>query len=200
MRLIIATRNKGKFREIKKILGGLSIKIISLNELNNRIKIKEDGRSFFENAFKKAEAVSRKYPFDYVVGEDSGLEVKYLGNRPGIQSRRYSGKNSTDLKNNLKLLKELEGIKKKERIARFSCVIALVKGSRLVKRFEGKLSGFINDKIVGRRGFGYDPIFYLPRYKKTIAQMPLKEKNKISHRAKAFTKLKKFLVNQLKLK
>jgi XTP/dITP diphosphohydrolase len=198
MRLIIATKNKGKFREIKNILKGLKVKVISLNELPDTIKIKEDGRSFFENALKKAKAVSKIYQTDLVVGEDSGLEVKYLDNRPGIYSKRYSGKNSTDLKNNLKLLKELEGLEKKDRKAYFRCTIALVKGSKLLKKFEGRLAGFINERITGRGGFGYDPVFYLPKYKKTVAQLPLREKNKISHRAKAFLKLKNFLVNYLK--
>lgn len=193
MRLIIATKNKGKFREIKKILGGLRIKVISLNELDEKISIRENGKTFFENALKKAMAVSKKYPLELIAGEDSGLEVRILDNRPGIFSRRYSGGNSNDKKNNLKILRELEGLKRKDRKACFRCVIALVKGVKPLKKFEGRLPGFIHDRAVGKGGFGYDPVFYLSRYKKTVAQLFLAEKNRISHRAKAFSKLKKFL-------
>ena len=106
MRLIIATRNKGKLREVKHILRGLRIKLISLDELKANLKIKEDGETFFQNALKKAMAVSKIYPHDLVLGEDSGLEVRYLNNRPGIFSKRYAGKNSTDYRNNLKLLRD----------------------------------------------------------------------------------------------
>ena len=198
MRLIIATKNKGKFREIKKILRGFKIKIVFLGELNENIKITEDGNSFLENAKKKAMAVSKKYPFDLVAGEDSGLEVRCLDNKPGIFSKRYSGKGSTDFKNNLKLLKELKGIERKERRAMFRCVIALVCGENIVKKFEGKVSGYISDEPAGTGGFGYDPVFYLSSYKKTMSQMPLKKKNEISHRAKAFRKLEKYLAKYLK--
>lgn len=199
MRLIIATKNEGKLREIKAILKGLRLPIISLKALNDKITIRETSTTFFANALKKALAVSKKYPHDLVVGEDSGLEVVYLGYKPGVFSKRYSGKNATDFKNNVKLLKELSGLDKKHRKAYFRCVIALVRDSKLIKKFEGCLSGFIYDKIVGNHGFGYDPIFYLPKYKKTVAQLPSKEKNKVSHRAKAFLKLKKFLANYSKI-
>jgi XTP/dITP diphosphohydrolase len=196
-RLIIATKNKSKFKEIKKILKGIGIKIISLNDLDKEIKIKEDGKSFFENALKKALRVSFFYKDDYIVGEDSGLEVFSLKGRPGIFSRRFAGKSATDRENNLKLLKELEGKNKKERKAHFFCCVVLVKNKKLLKKFEGELKGYINQKMEGKKGFGYDPIFYLPKYKKTVAQLSLKEKNKISHRAKAFEKLKKYLEKML---
>ncbi len=200
MRLIIATRNKGKLREAKHILRGLRIKLISLDELKANLKIKEDGETFFQNALKKAMAVSKIYPHDLVLGEDSGLEVRYLNNRPGIFSKRYAGKNSTDYRNNLKLLRELKGVKKTQRRACYRCVAVLAKSSKIMKKFEGKLCGIINDKMVGENGFGYDPIFYLPKYRKTVAQLSLKEKNQVSHRAKAFEKLKKFLASYLKNK
>jgi len=200
MRLIIATQNKNKFREIKKIFKGLSIKLVYLGQLNKAISIEEDGKSFFENALKKAQACSLVYKDDLVVGEDSGLQVPYLGNRPGVLSKRYAGKKPTDLNNNLRILKELEGLKKKDRKANFRCVIALVKNGKLIKKFEATLVGIINDRILGKNGFGYDPVFYLPQYKKTVAQFSLAEKNKISHRAKVFLKLKKFLASYLKNK
>lgn len=197
MRLIIATKNKGKLREIKKILQGVGIPIISLNQLDRKFNIKENGKTFRANAVKKAIAVSKVYPDDYVVGEDSGLEVQFLGGGPGVYSRRYSGKGSSDKKNNLKILRELQSVDRKNRRACFCCWASLFKNARLVKSFSGKLNGFISDKIRGTAGFGYDPVFYLPKYKKTAAQLPRNEKNKISHRAKAFSKLREYLTGQV---
>lgn len=196
MRLIAATKNKGKLREIKKLLKGLKLEIVSLNEVAPRMRIKENGKTFFENALIKAKRVSKHFPQDFVAGEDSGLEVNILGNRPGIYSKRYAGKHATDLKNNLKLLKELEGAPKRRRRARFRCIIALVKEKKLIRKFEGILTGFIYHEIKGKGGFGYDPVMYVPFYKKTVAQLPLSAKNKISHRAKAFQKLNKYLLKQ----
>jgi len=192
-RLIVATKNRSKFKEIKEILKEIGIKVVSLNDLNKKIKIKEDGKSFFENALKKALRVSSFYKDDYVVAEDSGLEVFSLGGKPGIFSKRFAGKNANDKKNNLKLLKKLQGKGLKERRARFFCCAVLVKNKKFLKKFEGTLTGYINQKIEGKRGFGYDPIFHLPKYKKTVAQLSSREKNKISHRAKAFERLKKYL-------
>ena len=190
MRLIIATRNKGKLREIKHILDGRNLQIVFLSQLKKNFRIKEDGVTFLENALKKAMSVSRAYPDDLVAGEDSGLEVEYLGGKPGIFSKRYSGKGATDLKNNLKLLRKLKKVEKKKRRARFLCVIALAKNGKLIK---DKIEGIINKEMKGESGFGYDPVFYLPHYKKTVAQFPLSKKNKISHRARAFRKLRNYL-------
>lgn len=195
-RLIIATGNKDKFKEIKNILQDLDINITYLKRLKRKVIIREEGKTFFANAKLKAEAVSFLYPEDFVVGEDSGLEVEFLNNKPGIFSRRYAGENSTYLKNNLKLLKELKNVEGKERKARFISCIVLAKNKKLLKMFKGKLCGFIHTKIEGRSGFGYDPIFYLPRYKTTVANLSGEEKNRISHRAKAFNKLKNFLIRK----
>lgn len=194
MRLIIATQNNSKLKEIKAILKGVDLEIISLAQLEDKFYIKENGKNFIENAFKKALPVSKKYPQDLVIGEDSGLEVKYLDNQPGIYSKRYSGRKATDLKNNIKLLKALEGIKKAKRKARFCCTLAVAQNGKLIKEIDGYLLGLIHDKLEGKNGFGYDPVFYLAKYKKTVAQMPSKIKNKISHRAKAFNELKRFLL------
>jgi len=200
MRLIIATKNRNKLKEIKKILKGLNIELLCLADLRPNLRIKEDGKTFFDNALKKAKAVSKIYKDTLVLGEDSGIEVEYLGGKPGVLSKRFSGKNSNDHKNNFKLLKLLKNVPFKKRKAQFRCTIALTKNKKLIAKFEGKLCGYINDKAVGKNGFGYDPVFYLPRYKKTVAQLPLREKNKISHRAKAFYKLKKFLAKYIKNK
>ncbi|MBU0694434.1 MAG: RdgB/HAM1 family non-canonical purine NTP pyrophosphatase [Candidatus Omnitrophica bacterium] len=196
MRLIIATKNNGKLREIKEILKGIDIAIVSLNQLDKKFRIIENGKSFLENALKKTMTVSKFFKDDYVVGDDSGLEVDCLQGAPGIFSKRYSGRNATYLKNNLKILRELQGIEKSKRRAHFCCFLTLVKDSRLIRVFEGNLKGIISEEIKGQEGFGYDPIFYLPKYKKTVAQLSLKEKNKISHRAKAFGKLKKYLISR----
>ncbi|MBN2484264.1 MAG: RdgB/HAM1 family non-canonical purine NTP pyrophosphatase [Candidatus Omnitrophica bacterium] len=198
MRLIIATENRGKMREIKKILRGIKIKTVSLADLDRTFSIKETGRTFGANAYKKAKVVSRYYPDDLVVGEDSGLEVFSLDNRPGVFSRRYSGEQATDEKNNRKLLEELEHCNKRLRGAQYTCAIAAVKNGKLLFACEGNLSGIIGSTPKGRGGFGYDPVFYLARYKKTVAQLPLREKNKISHRARGFKKFKKFLARYLK--
>ncbi|MCM8788121.1 MAG: RdgB/HAM1 family non-canonical purine NTP pyrophosphatase [Candidatus Omnitrophica bacterium] len=193
MRLIIATKNLDKFREIKQILSGIKIPVLSLNDITKTINIKETGKTFFENAFKKAYFLSKVYQNDLVVGEDSGLVVHYLGGKPGVYSKRYSGKNYTYHKNNLKILKQLKDVEYKKRKAYFVCVLVLLKNGKLLKKYEGRLYGYIAREAKGSLGFGYDPIFYLPKYKKTVAQLSPKQKNKISHRAKAFLKLKNHL-------
>jgi XTP/dITP diphosphohydrolase len=197
MKLIIATQNKGKMREIKKILKLPGLKIVSLCELSFDDSIKENGKTFFENALKKAVLVSKHFPSALVVGEDSGLEVVALGNRPGIFSKRYSGTRSSDELNNKKVLRQLKDIPFSKRKARFCCTIALVRNGKLLKKIVGTLSGYIAPKSAGSNGFGYDPIFYLSRHKKTVAQLSLNQKNTLSHRAQAFRKLKSYLADYL---
>jgi len=193
MRLIIATKNKGKLREIKEILKGINMRIVFLSELKKRFRIVENGKTFTENAIKKAVSVSKAYPRDYVLGEDSGLVVNYLGGLPGVYSKRYAGKSGNSKKNNAKLLKKLCGVAIAKRGAYFCCDLILVRAGKVIERFEGRLKGCIHTESKGTNGFGYDPVFYLPQYKKTVAQLPLAVKNKISHRAKAFQKLKAYL-------
>ncbi len=195
MRLIVATKNKNKLKEIKGILRALEVSIVSLNELEKKFHIVENGKTFRENAFRKALPVSRHYKDNYVLGEDSGLEVNYLNQAPGIYSKRYSGPKATYKSNNKKLLENLKGVPAAKRQAAFRCCLVLAYNGKLVKVFEGILSGRISDKARGENGFGYDPVFYLTDYKKTVAQLPLSRKNKISHRAKAFRKLKTYLKN-----
>jgi len=166
---------------------------LCLKDLDKKFNIREDKKTFFENALKKAITISKVYKDDLVVGEDSGLVVDYIYPRPGVYSKRYAGKNTTYLKNNLKLLRELEGVKFKDRGAKFICSVVLARNAKLIKSFEGSVRGFISEKIKGDNGFGYDPVFYLPKFKKTFAELPLGVKNKISHRAKAFNLLKKYL-------
>ncbi len=194
MRLIIATKNSSKMKEIRDILSDLRVEILSLLDLPEKFLIVEDGETFFENAMKKSISVSNVYRNDYVVGEDSGIEVEHLKGKPGVHSKRYSGKDATDLKNNYKLLKKLNNLPIDKRKARFVCCLSLAKGGKEILRLRGDLRGRIYNRLVGREGFGYDPLFYLPQLKKTTAQLAPGQKNKISHRTKAFLKLKEFLL------
>lgn len=194
MKLIVATKNRDKFREIKSILSGIGFSIISLNELEKKFHIVENGKTFQENAFKKALPVSRYYRDTYVLGEDSGLEVDYLNAAPGIYAKRYSGPKATYESNNKKLLKNLQGVPAKKRGAVFCCCLVLAYNGKLIKVFDGRLQGRIFDKTRGENGFGYDPVFYLSGYKKTLAELTLVRKNKISHRGKAFQKLRTYLI------
>jgi len=193
MRLIIATNNDSKLKEIKAILKGIDCQIISLKQLPRKIRIVENGKTFAENAVKKAVAVSKLYADDYALGEDSGLEVDFLRGAPGVRSKRYASAGGDQTKNNRKLLKALANVPEAKRGACFRCTLALVKNRKVVRIFEGRLRGKISTAATGGNGFGYDPVFYLTSYKKTVAQLPLDVKNKISHRARAFNKLKKYL-------
>ncbi len=198
MRLIIATKNKDKFQEIEKILYGINLSLVCLSDLPKKFKLVENGTTFLENALKKTLPVSKFYKNDYVLGEDSGLEVDFLNGAPGIHSKRYSGKNSTYNSNNKKLIKALSSIHVKQRSANFRCCLVLTKNGKLVKEFNGILKGTIHNKPEGNNGFGYDPVLYLPGYKKTVAQISPALKNRISHRGKAFRKLKRYILTEMK--
>ncbi|MBN2120977.1 MAG: RdgB/HAM1 family non-canonical purine NTP pyrophosphatase [Candidatus Omnitrophica bacterium] len=194
--LIIATANKKKFKEIKKILGKNTFRIKYLLDFKERPRIVESGRSFFENARIKAIKTSLFYD-SLALGEDSGLQVLALGGRPGIFSSRFAGKTADDKKNIDKLLKELKGVAYPKRKARFFCCAVLAYKGKVVGKFEGSLQGFISFKTEGGSGFGYDPVFFVPELKKTLAQVPPKVKNRLSHRYKAISKFSKFLRNYL---
>lgn len=198
MRLIIATTNKDKLAEIRHILSGIKFKIVGMAELNKRFRIKENGKTFLENAVKKTLPVSLVFPDDLVVGEDSGLEVTCLSNEPGVRSKRYAGPGAGDAKIIEKVLTNLAGVSAKDRGARFRCVLVVMQNGKIIKKFEGVLNGRVHTEPIGKNGFGYDPIFYLPKFKKTVAQITLSEKNAISHRADAFGKLKSYLKSGFK--
>jgi len=192
--LIVATKNKKKFKEIKEIIESfnLKIKIKSLMDYDNFPKIIENGKTFKENAIKKATKIA-KFTGELVLGEDSGLEVQALKRKPGIYSARFAGKNKDDQKNNLKLLRLLNGLALKQRKARYACAVALADKRGLLVTKEGYCSGLIGYKMQGRYGFGYDPLFIIPKYKKTFAQLGPKIKHKMSHRFRALKKLEKTL-------
>jgi len=188
--LIVATRNRGKIREIREALKGLGIRIYALSDFDGVAEIEEDGKSFTENALKKARFYSKVFG-KLTLADDSGLEVECLKGMPGIYSARYAGERASNRENNQKLLKEMEGIPLSKRGARFKCVMALVSPDGKEAMTEGSCKGRIGMRERGRRGFGYDPLFILPKYGKTMAQLPLKEKNRISHRGKALRRLRK---------
>lgn len=183
----------GKVREIRRALKGLGIRILALSDFSDVPEIEEDGKSFFENALKKARFYSN-YFGKLTLADDSGLEVDILEGLPGIYSARYAGEKASHRENNLKLLGAMEGIPISKRGARFKCVIALVSpggngGEEAIT--EGSCKGRIGFREVGKRGFGYDPLFELPQYGKTMAQLSVEQKNRISHRGKALRKLRK---------
>ena len=194
-KLIIATSNRHKVEEIRYVLRDLDLKIYSLLDFKKKILIKENGKTFCANAKIKAVLVSKVFMSYLVVGEDSGLCVDVLDGRPAVRSARFAGSNKDDNANNFKLMSLVRGYSLKQRRAKFVTCLALAEKGRVVSFFEGKLEGFILTKPRGKNGFGYDPLFYLPVYKKTLAQLSFKEKNKISHRYQAFRKLRRFLIN-----
>ena len=184
---MLATKNKGKVREIRHVLHPLKIKIISLLDLHKAPNIKESGTTFEENAVKKAQIMAKRLNIK-VLADDSGLEVYALGGKPGIRSARYAGPDPTTEKLCKKLLKAMSG--KKDRRARFVCDIAIAIPGKKPVVIEGICRGKIADKMAGSRGFGYDPIFVPEGNNKTFAQMPMSLKNRISHRGKALKKAK----------
>jgi XTP/dITP diphosphohydrolase len=186
-KIIFASRNKGKIREVKEILNGEYLEITSLIDLKDEEEIIEDGNTFNENARKKALHVFNKYRIP-VIADDSGLIVEQLDGRPGVFSARYAGENATDLENNNKLIEELKD-KPVPHHAGYYCQAVYYDGIKYVTA-GGKLKGRIILSPQGDYGFGYDPLFIAENYDRTMAELDLNEKNKISHRGKAFNKLK----------
>lgn len=189
---MIATRNQGKVREIRQALSGLRFHIYSLSDFPEAPGIDEDGKSFSENALKKARFYST-FLGKLTLADDSGLEVAALKGAPGVYSARYAGEGATDFINNEKLLKEMEGISSSRRKARFHCSIAIVSPQGREGVVEGLCQGKIGFKGVGRRGFGYDPLFIVSQHGKTMAQLTLGEKNRISHRGRALRKMRRLI-------
>lgn len=190
-KLVIATGNPGKVREIKKILEGVYDEICSLKDEGIAVDIVEDADSFLGNAAKKALTISRLVDCD-VLADDSGLCVDGLGGRPGVYSARYSA-SGTDEDNNKKLVEECAALDEDGRRASYVCAIVLARGGQEIYSCEGKCYGRIVLEAHGNGGFGYDPYFYLPEYGQTFGELPAEEKNKISHRALALKKVQEFL-------
>lgn len=188
--IIFATGNQGKMREIRQILAGMKIhgedvEIISMKEAGIETDIVEDGKTFVENAVIKARAVARMAPDAIVLSDDSGLEIDYLNGEPGIYSARYLGEDTSYSVKNADLLKRLEGVPDEERTARFVCAIAAVFPDGSILTARETVEGRIDYEAKGENGFGYDPIFLVPEFGRTTAELSEDEKNKISHRGKA---------------
>jgi len=198
MELVVATKNKKKLQEIKEILSDLDLEISSLADYPKAPRIIENGRTFRENAIKKAVKIAR-YTKKLTLGEDSGLEVNALAGVPGVRSSRFSGKDKSDLKNNLKLLRLLGDSPLKKRRARYLCSVALADQDGLVGVTEGTCNGIIGFKMQGNFGFGYDPLFIVPKYKKTFAQLGGRIKHQMSHRFHALTKARSTILSYLKV-
>ena len=194
MKLIIASNNAHKLVEIKDILGGVFEEILSMEEAGIRHETVEDGRTFMENAEKKAREIM-ELSGCCALADDSGLCVDALDGAPGIFSARFSGVHGDDKANNRLLLEKLQGAA--DRIAHYVCAMVLVRPDGSAVRAEGYLHGCIGPEEQGDNGFGYDPLFYLPDYGCTVAQMPPEEKNRVSHRAEALHKLVEMLEKAL---
>jgi XTP/dITP diphosphohydrolase len=195
-KILVATTNPGKIAELKAMLD-FDVEWVGLSEFPNINEIKENGKTFAENARKKALGYARQTGL-WTIADDSGLVVDALGGEPGVKSARFSGDKEAnrtllDHKNMAKVLKLLEGTPKENRTARFICCLCLASSEKVLIETEGKLEGFIAEKEAGENGFGYDPIFFLPHLNKTVAQLSREEKNAISHRGNAIRKLKPFL-------
>jgi XTP/dITP diphosphohydrolase len=192
MKIVIATTNQNKLRELKELLRGLPVEVLSLRDFPECPAVVEDGKSFAENALKKARAVCTHTGL-VTIADDSGLEVDHLGGRPGIYSARYAGDSANDRENHEKLLRELQGAAPEDRGARFCCVLAIVSPGGKEKVVAGEYRGVIIEEPRGHNGFGYDPVFLDTAFGLTFAEMAAEEKNKISHRARALQELRKIL-------
>lgn len=192
-RIVFATGNKDKMKEIRQILADLGMEIVSMKEAGVDIEIVEDGMSFEENAEIKARAVSRVLTSDIVLADDSGLEIDYLDKAPGIYSARFAGEDTSyDIKNRI-FLDRLEGVPDEERTARFVCAVAAVFPDGTSETVRETIEGRIAHEPAGENGFGYDPIFYVPEYECTTAEMSAELKNELSHRGKALRSMRRIL-------
>jgi len=193
--LIVASRNKGKVREIMELLTGLPFKVTSLLDYPQIPETIEDGKTYRANALKKAREAAEATG-KMAISDDSGIEVKALNNAPGIYSARFAGEGASEKARNKKLFAMLKGVPHSKRQARYRCVIALVDArGRELGVVQGTCSGYVTTRDIGENGFGFDPLFWLKRYNKTFGQLPPALKAKISHRARALKKLRKLLTS-----
>lgn len=196
-RIVFATGNKDKMKEIRMIMEDLKLPILSMKEAGVEKEIIEDGTTFQENALIKAKAIAELLPDDIVMADDSGLEIDYLNKEPGIYSARYMGEHTSyDIKNN-HILERLKGVPKEQRTARFVCAVAAVFPGGKSIAVNGTMEGRIADRIAGENGFGYDPIFWLDDYGCTSAEISPEEKNSLSHRGKALRAVRQQIMEQI---
>ncbi len=190
--IVLATRNRHKGEELAALLGDLGIRIRTLADFPAAPEVVEDGATCEANAIKKAAEIARSTGLT-AVADDTGLEVDALGGRPGVFAARYAGEQATYQDNCRKLLQELEGVPRASRTARFLTVAAIARPGGDVHVAHGMLEGLITEKPIGDGGFGYDPVFLVPELGKTLAELTPEQKNRISHRAKAFEKVRELL-------
>lgn len=190
--LVLATRNRHKGEELSALLGDLDVRIRTLAEFPDAPEVVEDGATCEANAVKKAVTIARATGLP-AVADDTGLEVDALGGRPGVFAARYAGEGATYEDNCRKLLQEMKGVPRERRTARFITVAALAHSNGRVDVAQGTLEGVIAEESSGTSGFGYDPVFFVPAIGKTLAQLSAEEKNRISHRAKAFARMRETL-------
>ncbi|MDP2167069.1 MAG: XTP/dITP diphosphatase [Thermodesulfovibrionales bacterium] len=195
MEIVAATRNKKKIEEIRRILKGMPVTLLSLDDFPGCPPVEETGKSFMENAVIKARAVAG-FTGKPSLADDSGLEVYALGGAPGVYSARYAGLWATDSENAAKLLREMESIPDGKRGARFACALAIAVPDGSLETFEGYVEGRIGREPKGEAGFGYDPVFYPEGHDRTFAEMSSGEKDGMSHRGRALQRLKGHLMKK----
>jgi XTP/dITP diphosphohydrolase len=192
MELLVATRNAGKLKEIRRLLESQDVSVLSLDNFPEAPEVEEDADTFAANAAKKAETIARVTGLP-CLADDSGLVVASLQGRPGVHSARFSGDDATDHSNNLKLLDEMASVPEKQRQAAFCCVMALCLPDEATRLFEGRVEGLILSQEQGGGGFGYDPLFWISEFNCTMAELSLDIKNRISHRGQALRQVVEYL-------
>lgn len=192
-RIIFATGNADKMKEIRMILSDTGMEILSMKEVGAAMDIVENGTTFEENALIKAEAIANRFPDDIVMADDSGLEIDYLDGAPGIYSARYMGEDTPYEIKNQNLIDRLSGVPKEQRTARFVCAVAAVLPGGRTRTARGTIEGYIGWESAGENGFGYDPIFYVDAYGCSTAELSPEEKNKVSHRGNALRAMREEL-------
>ena len=197
-KVIFATSNAGKMKEVRSILEGLDVEVLSMKEAGIFVDVVEDGTTFEENATIKATAIQKECG-EIVLADDSGLEVDFLNKEPGIYSARYMGEDTSYRIKNKSLIDRLEGVEGEDRSARFVCAIAAAFPDGTVEITRGTIEGQIGYEEKGENGFGYDPIFYVPEYGCTTAELTLEQKNEASHRGKALRKMKEIIREKYQL-
>ena len=197
MKLLVATTNQGKLHELRQLLSSLDVEVLGLDQLENPPGVEEDGATFRDNAVKKALTLARFCGL-LTLADDSGLCVDVLEGAPGVFSARYAGKHADDRANNARLIRELRQVPLIRRRAHFHCCIALAWPDGRCNTVEGRVDGLIVDEERGTNGFGYDPLFLVPEYGKTMAELPAAIKNRISHRGRALEQLLPFIEQAIK--
>lgn len=195
-KLVVATKNKGKITEIKKVLQDMPFEVLSMGDIGITVDVVEDGKTFEENSLKKAVEIC-EICRTIVIADDSGIEVDYLDGAPGIYSARFGGPEASDADRNEKLLNMLSNVPFEKRTARYVCAIAVAFPDGKSFVVKDTCEGYVDFKCKGDNGFGYDPLFYISDYDMTMAEISMEIKNRISHRAKALKKMSEELSNYL---